>query len=382
MYVSRIKATNWRNFRKLDVELKGTTYLLGANGSGKSNFLDILRFMRDIVNPKGGGLQYAVDERNGMTKLRCLAGRQTPGIELEIELKENGEDIPKWKYCLSFSAEPRGNRRALIRKEEAYKSGKKVLSRPDDKDKEDEDRLAETHLEQTNSNKEFREIALFFRKTLYLHLIPQFLKYPDKFVSTQIESDPFGQGFLNQLADTAEKTRISRLGRIEKILKKALPTFEELKYETDKHGNPHLAMRLMHWRANNAGWQQEDQFSDGTLRLIALLWTLMTSDNLILLEEPELSLHEKLVEQIPKMLHQAKRSTQKAGGQIFVSTHSKALLSDPSISGTFLVLTPSDSGESTQIQQPTKDEIKAIELGMSPADILLPKTSPIQGELF
>ena len=76
------------------------------------------------------------------------------------------------------------------------------------------------------------------------------------------------------------------------------------------------------------------------------------------------------------------RSTQKAGGQIFISTHSKALLSDPSIAGTFLVLTPSDSGESTQIQQPTKKEIKAIELGMSPADILLPKTSPLQGELF
>jgi predicted ATPase len=382
MYVSRIKATNWRNFRKLDVEIKGTTYLLGANGSGKSNFLDILRFMRDIVNPKGGGLQYAVDERKGMTKLRCLASRQVPGIELEIELKENGEDVPKWRYCLSFADEGRGKRRAMIRKEAVYKNGVKLFSdRPNKQDEADNARLAETYLEQTNANKEFREISEFFQRTLYLHLIPQLLKHSEMFVSKQTESDPFGQGFLNQLADTPEKTRASRLGRIEKILKKALPQFEELKFETDRHGNPHLAMRHMHWRPN-AGWQQEDQFSDGTLRLIALLWTLMTSDNLILLEEPELSLHEKLVEQIPKILHQAKRSTQKAGGQIFVSTHSKALLSDPSIAGTFLVLTPSDSGESTQIQQPTKKEIKAIELGMSPADILLPKTSPIQGELF
>ncbi len=381
MDVSRIKATNWRNFRKIDVELNGTTYLLGANGSGKSNFLDIFRFIRDIVNPKGGGLQYAVEERKGMTKLRCLASRQVPGIDLEIELKENGEEVPTWRYCLSFSGEKGGKRRTLIRKEEAYKNGELIFSRPDDKDKDDKDRLAETYLEQTNANKEFREISAFFQKTLYLHLIPQLLKYSEMFVSKQTESDPFGQGFLSQLADTPEKTRVSRLGRIEKILKKALPKFEELQFVKDKHGNPHLEMRHKHWRPN-AGRQQEDQFSDGTLRLIALLWTLMSSNNLILLEEPELSLHEKLVGEIPKMLQKARRSTGKAGGQIFVSTHSKALLSDPSISGTFLVLTPTESGESTQIEQPTKDELKAIELGMSPADILLPKTSPIQGELF
>ena len=54
MYVSRLTLRNWRNFTKADVTLGQTTYLIGPNASGKSNFLDIFRFMRDIVNPNGG----------------------------------------------------------------------------------------------------------------------------------------------------------------------------------------------------------------------------------------------------------------------------------------------------------------------------------------
>jgi predicted ATPase len=83
MYISRMQIKNWRNFRSVDVNLTETTYLIGPNASGKSNFLDIMRFMRDVVNPNGGGLQQAVKSRGDLKKLRCLAGRQGQGIELE-----------------------------------------------------------------------------------------------------------------------------------------------------------------------------------------------------------------------------------------------------------------------------------------------------------
>ena len=139
-------------------------------------------------------------------------------------------------------------------------------------------------------------------------------------------------------------------------------------------------MRYVHWRPN-AGWQQEDQFSDGTLRLIALVWTLMASDNLILLEEPELWLHRKIVEQIPRMIADARRSRKKAGGQIIISTHSSDLLSDKSMEGQFLVLNPGKHGESTSIEMPTNDDLTALKAGMSAADILLPRTSESIGKL-
>ncbi len=382
MYISRIAVKNWRNFRSMDVELTENTYLIGPNASGKSNFLDMIRFMRDVVNPKGGGLQQAVSSRGGMKKLRCLAGRQGQGIELEFELKNaSEEEAPKWKYCLGIANEVRGKRRAIVKHERVFLDGKEILDRPNGGDKEDPERLTETYLELTNSNKAFRPISEFFQKTLYLHLVPQLLKHSEMFVATQAESDPFGQGFLDQIASTSAAAQISRLKRTQQILKKVIPHFEELRFVKDvTTGRPHLEMRYVHWRPN-AGWQREDQFSDGTLRLIALIWTLMTSDNLILLEEPELSLHQKIVEQIPRMLADAHRSRKKAGGQVFISTHSPALLSDDSIAGSFLILVPSEHGESTTVDVPTAEDLLAMKAGMSAADILLPKTSASVGNL-
>jgi len=105
-----------------------SSLLFGANASGKSNFLDIIRFMRDVVNPNGGGLQQAVKSRGDMQKLRCLAGRQGPGIELDFELKDSVSDAqPQWRYVLAFANEGRGKRRAMVKSETVFLNGKKFF---------------------------------------------------------------------------------------------------------------------------------------------------------------------------------------------------------------------------------------------------------------
>ena len=75
MYIVRVKLKNWKNFRTADVSLGDRAFLLGPNACGKSNFLDLFRFMRDIVK-KGGGLEKAVDDRGGTPKIRCLTACQ------------------------------------------------------------------------------------------------------------------------------------------------------------------------------------------------------------------------------------------------------------------------------------------------------------------
>ena len=49
MQFSRIKLENWRNFGDVDVKVATRVFLVGANASGKSNFLDALRFLHDLV---------------------------------------------------------------------------------------------------------------------------------------------------------------------------------------------------------------------------------------------------------------------------------------------------------------------------------------------
>ena len=80
MIVSDLSVKNWRNLRSIDVDLQERQFLVGPNVSGKSNFLDVFRFRRDVAKPEGGGLQKAVKDRGGVSRIRSLAARRDPEI--------------------------------------------------------------------------------------------------------------------------------------------------------------------------------------------------------------------------------------------------------------------------------------------------------------
>jgi predicted ATPase len=85
MQITRIKLTNWRNFRMVDVPLAQRTFLVGPNGSGKSNFLDAIRFLRDIAD-RMGGLGRAVEDRGGMQAIRSHYATKPRPIQSEKPL--------------------------------------------------------------------------------------------------------------------------------------------------------------------------------------------------------------------------------------------------------------------------------------------------------
>lgn len=376
MIITRLVLKNWRNFREVNVSLRDRTYLIGANASGKSNFLDVFRFLRDVSKPQGGGLQKAIVDRGGIQKLRCLHARKDPEVLIEVHVAENLEEEPRWKYVLAFKPEGKGAQRTLISKEQVWDNNKKILDRPDKSDKSDPMRLTQTALEQIQANSDFRDLPVFFGETTYLHLVPQLLKYGELIGGQRLDDDPFGQGFLERIAKTSPKARDSRLKKIESALALAVPQFKELRYNPDKvNGRPHLEAMYTHYRPN-AGWQREDQFSDGTLRLLGLFWVLLEGDSLLLLEEPELSLNDAIVREIPRLLHRLQRDRKRRARQVLISTHSEALLSNPGIDGRgVLLLEP--VAEGTKIRTVNEDEMHALRSGLSVAEVLLPKTHPV-----
>jgi predicted ATPase len=283
------------------------------------------------------------------------------------------EQAKDWIYRLGFKSEGRGRQRLLVTEETVELNGKRFLARPDEHDLKDTERLTQTHLEQVNANGDFRELADFFATVTYLHLVPQLLKFGDRIAGNRLEEDPFGQGFLERLARTPERTRKSRLNKLQQALVKAVPQFLELRFERAKAtGHPHLEARYAHWRPQGA-WHREDQFSDGTLRLIALLWSLLEGDSLLLLEEPELSLNDAVVQQIPLMIERIQKQA-KYRRQVLISSHSETLLHNPIDGRGVLLLTPGDDG--TVVRSPNQEEIKMMKAGLSPAEVLLPKTRP------
>ena len=377
MLITRIALKNWRNFAHIDVKLRETIYLIGPNASGKSNFLDALRFLRDVATPRGGGLQKAIEDRHGMSKLRSLMARSKPAVELYVELSEDVDDKePLWAYTLAFTAETAGHRRNLITQETVWhREHGELLSRPDQDDKADKELLTQSALENIHANTEFRDIAKFFSATTYLHLVPQLLRYPELSSLTSQDTDPFGQRFLERLAKAKEATRDIYLKKMEDALNLAVPQLKDLKFVRDEMGRPHLEAKYKHWRPGGAR-QQEDQFSDGTLRLIGLLWCLLEGHSPLLLEEPELSLNDAIVERIPVLIERLQRKRMQ---QVFMSTHSFSLLGNPGIDGrNVLILEP--GAEGTQVRGITKKESVLLKSGLSIAEILLPKTRPESAE--
>ena len=79
MIIQKLILHNWKNFQNVEVSLSERCFIIGANAAGKSNLIDALRFLRDIAK-QSGGLQTAVEDRGGVTKIRCLAARTSTNI--------------------------------------------------------------------------------------------------------------------------------------------------------------------------------------------------------------------------------------------------------------------------------------------------------------
>jgi predicted ATPase len=377
MIISKLTLKNWRNFKSIEIDLTERVFIVGANASGKSNLLDAIRFLKDIVKP-GGGLQSSLTQRGGMPKVRCLSARRSPDVEIEVELSETPGQV-SWRYAIGITQQVRGQRLPVLRFEKVWKKGALIIDRPETSDNEDDMRLTQTYLEQISANKDFRPVAQFLDSVRYLHLVPQLLRSKEQYKSAATPDDPYGRNFLEMIARTPEKTRRSRLRKIEGALKQAVPQMSGLTDMKDDTGVPHLEVLYEHWRPN-AGRQREDQFSDGTLRLIGLFWSLLDGDSPLLLEEPELSLNAAIVKRLPNLFSQLLR---RKSTQIFVTTHSWDLLSDKGIAAEeIVVLTPSSEGTNAQVASQNDVIRSMLESGLSAADAALPLATPENLELF
>lgn len=375
MFVSHLNLKNWRNFQTADVDLQRRQFIVGPNASGKSNLLDVLRFLRDVAKQRGGGLQEAIQKRGGLSRIRCLSARKDPEVSIGVALAETDRLAPRWRYELGIKQESRGFRRQLLSFERVWDRGEKILDRPNPEDESDSERLKQTYLEQVNNNDGFRGIRQFFESISYAHLVPQLLRYSDEIQGRVLEDDPFGQSFLNQVATTPTAMQRRRLAAINRIISVTVPRLKDIRFERDEHnGRPHIAARHEHWRPK-AGRQREDQFSDGTLRLIALVWSLLDGDAPLLLEEPELSLHADIVERLASLLHRAQKKRHR---QVLVSTHSSELLGDQGIGGEeVLLLSPTSEGTQVSVSSDQMDIRQVLSAGASVGEAVISRTRPM-----
>jgi predicted ATPase len=328
---TRLQVKSWRNFGNIDVKLANRVFVVGANATGKSNFLDVFRFLQDLASD-GGGLTNALtgENRGGIKGIRSLFATKDPDIRLKVDCEI---DDDTWQYLLVLT-EHAGV--AQVKQEMVKRNGKVQYDSEKDGNDDPESRRS-TALEQPSLNLPFRTLRTFFQSIEYIHVVPQLVRRPTR------DDDRFGKGLGSQLiaaiADTPQHDCKRRLKRIGRALKSVVPQFSELQLERDKKtGQPHLRAKFEHWRPNG-GWQDESSFSDGTLRLLGLLWYLLDGSGPLLLEEPEISLHSEIVLRLPGIIEVLNERTSR---QVMITSHSQEMLNDPGIDPSELVLLARD----------------------------------------
>ncbi|WP_257493082.1 AAA family ATPase [Actinomyces wuliandei] len=290
---------------------------------------------------------------------------------MDVHLEEGGTT---WRYRLSIKGESGGLNRPVVDEERVERDGTLLLHRPAPEDQADPERLTQTHLEQIGANQSFRSVADHFGKVQYFHLVPQVIRDPSR--SGLTSNDPFGGDFIAQMNATPPRTRDAWMRRMQSALQAAVPEFESLAIEVDSAGRPHLRAGYRNWRSTPSA-QYETEFSDGTLRLIGLLWTVIKAPagaGTLLLEEPEPSLNSAVVRLLPSVLASAQRSNDL---QVVLSTHAPEILDDEGVvPEEVLVLRVTDDGTRADLLSSLPEAVDDISLGLPLSDVVSGLTEP------
>ena len=120
--ITRIVIENFKSLRKVDLSLGRMNLFIGANASGKSNFLEVLRVLEgigrgftvnEVLNGKPRGATNEVWEGiRGGSAHACFAGAaSTEEVAIEVHGKWDSilaQTFSKWEYRIVFSPESRG----------------------------------------------------------------------------------------------------------------------------------------------------------------------------------------------------------------------------------------------------------------------------------
>ncbi len=361
------------------MSLQERVFIVGANASGKSNLLDAIRFLRDLAKD-GGGLVTAVNERGGLRKIRCLAAKKDTNIEIKAEISErtsfDGDATHKWTYRLIFNQEGGGIRRfiPIIKTECIERKGMQPL--------QNNKANSYTYLEQPSLlGDDFIDLRKFLSSITYQHLVPQLLRYPHLFLDVGKGDDHFGRSFIEQVNRCNKNTRNSRLKIIQKTLKKFVPGLNELQLEKDTEGNPHLQINHAHWRYRGS-IQYEDQFSDGTLRLIGFMWSIMDGAHPLLLEEPELSLHPFIVRNLAEAISRFQKRKGGERRQVIITTHSPEILQKGIALEEIVMLKTGRESTEAVLAKNVREAVILLETGATLAEIVALQSDMPQTSLF
>ncbi len=339
--VRRVEIVNYRSIKATSLSLQPFTVLAGANGAGKSNVVDVFRFVSEALSL---GLYPALERRGGIQAVRHKVpsggGRQRT-VEIKLSLDFAGGTSAEYHFRIISGARgsyrvgeerielwtPNGHqfglvhlqngenrRKPLLVTREAYergeawgelfgprfgKFGKEALALPF-----------------VGGVPGFTDVLQTLRQMRSYAIVPDLLREPQ---------DP-DEGFVLHADGRNASSVWQELGSAEKnelvaMLGHAVPGIEDVR--TLRYGRKRGFEFLQAVGGSKRISFEGHQMSDGTLRLFGIILGLLQprSSSVVAIEEPEASLHVAALEALIELVR-----SRVGPGEIILTTHSPDLI--------------------------------------------------------
>ncbi|MFZ4827749.1 MAG: AAA family ATPase [Phototrophicaceae bacterium] len=312
-HITHLTIEGFQSIRRLDqFELGSINVLIGANGVGKSNFVNYFRMLGELVEER---LQVWTRERGGSDRLLTYGIKQTPRLTSTITFGKN---------AYSFQLKPTVDGAFVFEDERVFFYGDFTTDRPLGSG-HTEARLKGTALQQRGSIERYCYESISNWRVFHFHdtsdtaAVKRMGKLHD---NKRLRSDASNlAAYLYHLREHFPQS----YELIRKTVRLAIPFFDDFILDPEEIRPDEYQIQLR-WRQKDSDYDLlPSQLSDGSLRFMCLATALLQPNppSTLILDEPELGLHPYAIGLLGALVRSASEHT-----QIILSTQSLSLLSE------------------------------------------------------
>jgi predicted ATPase len=339
--VKRISISGFKSIRELpDLEFRALNILIGANGAGKSNLVQIFQMLMAMTQKN---LQKFIQENGGADNFLHNGLKYTQAIKLEFEFQSHSPNAAGSNFY-RCELTPTVDETFLINEERKYFNT--VWRSYGSHSKES--RLYDMRDEKA-ANDEWHGVGYFVYESISKWMVYHFhdtsATAPMR-RSEIVEDNEYLRHNGSNIAPFLLKLKTSKshhayYQEIVDAIRLVIPFFDDFKLDVMRFGEAEK-VKLM-WRQKGSDFpMQPYHLSDGSIRFICLATALLqpSPPSTIVIDEPELGLHPEAIRILGELITDAAKRT-----QIIVATQSPLLIDQFAIED--IVVVNRKDGQST-----------------------------------